>query len=60
MTVAVQTEGVIAGAIQAYLEREDKAFDALVMEDLLTAFQRTVTRQLMEPKEDRAGQEHAT
>ena len=58
--IAIQTEGLIAGAIQAYLEREDKTFDALVMDDLLTAFRRTVTRQLMEPKEDRVGQESAT
>lgn len=57
---AVKTEGLIAPVIQAYLENPEKSFSERVLSEARTAFERMVTRQLMETRPDRAGIEHNT
>lgn len=51
---------LIAGPIQAYLESQEKRLDDVILREMLCASERTFTRQLMEPREDRQGHESNT
>lgn len=54
------TEGLIAGAITRYLEQPHKTSDKAVLDDMVTAFRRTILRQVMSPRQDRTGYESTT
>lgn len=51
---------IVADQIIAYLESEHKDLNAAVLSGMMAAFERTVTRQLMQPRMNRAGYESTT
>ncbi|MEK9894919.1 MAG: hypothetical protein VW577_05370 [Pelagibacteraceae bacterium] len=56
----VENQSLIAGPIMAYLEQEQKTPNPDILTSMTAAFQKTVTRQLMQPRDTRAGYESAT
>ncbi len=54
------TGGLIAGPITAYLEQAHKEPDQAVMDELTGMFQRSIIKQLMQPRKDRKGHESTT
>ncbi len=56
----VDTDGFVATAIRAYLEQPHKALHQVILAEMTQAFRRTVVRQLMQGREDRAGYESTT
>ena len=60
MTTAVDTTGLIAPVIQAYLENPEKRFDERVLAEARVALERMLLRQLMQTRADRKGIQHNT
>lgn len=53
-------DSLIAGPVTAYLEAQDKTLDKVILDEMLQAMSRAVTRQLMQPRSDRKGKESCT
>ena len=49
--------GLIAPAITAYLESQDKRMDESVLHEMMGMFERSMVKQLMQPRENRKGYE---
>lgn len=55
-----RTGGLMADAITRYLEDQAKKLDTVVLHEMEQAFRRTIMRQLMQPRDTRAGKESCT
>lgn len=55
-----QTETVIAGRIEAYLEQHEKSADAQVLSETMQRMRQVLVRDLMQPRDSRAGKESNT
>lgn len=56
----IETDGVVASRLRDYLESPHKELNQVVLAEMMQAFRRTVTRQLMQGREDRKGYESTT
>jgi hypothetical protein len=58
--VPVKRPTLVADQITAYLEQAHKTLDQAVLTSMMTAVERSITRQLMQPRMDRTGYESTT
>ena len=55
-----QTDTYIAGRITAYLEQHEKSADAQVLQETVTRMRQVILKDLMQPRDSRAGKESNT
>jgi hypothetical protein len=60
VSVAQQTDTILVHRITDYLERHDKSADAQVLQDTVTRMRQVVLKDLMQPRDQRAGKESNT
>ena len=53
-------DSLVAGPITAFLESQDKHLDEQVLNEMVAMFKHSITRQLMQPRDSRAGRESNT
>ena len=56
----IETDGIVASRLRDYLESPHKELNQVVLAEMMQAFRRCVTRQLMQGREDRKGYESTT
>lgn len=57
---AVETPGLLADPIKAYLESHDKRMDKAVLDETVKRMRQVIVRDLMQPRDTRAGKESNT
>jgi hypothetical protein len=56
----VQRQTLVANQMTAYLESEQKTLNESILNEMLAAFKKAITRQLMQPRMNRTGYESTT